>query len=190
MSLALARLPRQAVAGAPFTATVKIQSHVDRRLGPLRITLANEAAAAGPGSAASSPARSASGVRRTGGSGSGEAASRESSLHAAAAVAGIRTPLARSASAASDVSAAGAGAAGAAAAAVLPLLPSLAGVCLHGLQVVEVEEVGPRQAVEVQLQLLALAAGQQALPALALVGERDGKRFATLPPQELFVDSC
>ncbi|PRW59506.1 trafficking particle complex subunit 13-like [Chlorella sorokiniana] len=53
-----------------------------------------------------------------------------------------------------------------------------------------VDELAPRAAVEVRLQLRALSAGQLALPALALSNERDGRLYATLPPAELFVDSC
>lgn len=169
--------------GQSFVAVLRVQSHVDRRLGPLKIAVAPES----PSSATSSPSRP-SHSRRTGSSGAEAAASasRESSLHAATAVGGA---LPRSASTAS--------AAGGAAAGPPPLpgsplavLPPLVGVCLDGAQAGLVDELGPKAAVEVRLQLRALSAGQLSLPALALSNERDGRLYATLPPAELFVDSC
>ncbi|KAI7836638.1 hypothetical protein COHA_009523 [Chlorella ohadii] len=184
-SLALARLPPCAVLGEPFSAVLRVQSHVDRRLGPLKIAAAHEGQ--GPGSTSSSPSRP-SHSRRSGSSGAEAAASasRESSLHAGGA-------LPRSASSASTPGAA----AGGAAAGPPPLpgsppavLPPLVGVCLDGAQAAIVDELGPRAAVEVRLQLRALSAGQLALPALALSNERDGRLYATLPPAELFVYSC
>jgi hypothetical protein len=63
-------------------------------------------------------------------------------------------------------------------------------VRLDGLQAVLVPELGPLQEAEARLRLVALAAGQQALPPLAVVSERDGKQYSVLPPLELFVDSA
>ena len=148
---------------------------MDRRIGPLKIAAAPEAQQA-PGSAGGSPQRP-SHSRRSGSTGAEVAGcSRDSSLP-------------RSASAAS--------AAGAAAGPPPPLpgsppavLPPLVGVCLDGAQAAVVDELGPRAAVEVRLQLRALSAGQLSLPALALSNERDGRLYATLAPAELFVDSC
>lgn len=186
-SLALACLPRRVVVGAPFTATLRVQSHVDRRMGPLKIALAFEPQA--PGSASSSPSKPASfGRRGPGGSSAGEAgsSSRESSVHAAGAAA---RGLPRSSSSASASAAGGAPTRPPAAAALGPP-PPLAAVCLDGAQSVVVDELAPRQALAVRLQLLALGAGQQALPPLVLASERDGRVYATLPPLELFVDAA
>ena len=189
-SLALARLPQRAVVGAAFAATLRVQSHVDRTIGPLKIAAAPEAQ--GPASAGSSPSRPAQQRRSASASSEAGGASRESSLHAAQAAggggaSGSSTPLPRSTSSAS----AAAAAVGAAAGPGSPpaLLPPLEGVCLDGAQAVLVDELPSRAAVEVRLQLRALSAGQLALPALALTNERDGRLYATLPPVELFVDS-
>lgn len=58
---------------------------------------------------------------------------------------------------------------------------------MDGSQSVIVEEVPPRQTVQVAVQLVVLAPGQHALTGLALSGERDGRLYDTLPRQELFV---
>ena len=62
-------------------------------------------------------------------------------------------------------------------------------VLLDGAQEVEVAGLAPHATVEVPLRLLALEAGQQALPGLVLSSCRDGRLYATLPPAELFVES-
>lgn len=65
-----------------------------------------------------------------------------------------------------------------------------AAVCLDGPQDAFVAELAPRHVAEVRLQLLAMVAGQQALPAFSVASERDGKQYAVLAPVELFVESC
>ena len=157
VSLALARLPARVVVGTPFTATFKVQSHVDRRMGPLQLAAAPAAEQASPGG---SPARTPSGRQRSGdgAAGSGFALARASSSTAGGAAGSMGT--------------------------------AAAAVCLDGAESVVLAELAPRQAAEVQLHLLALAVGQQALPALALSNERDGRLYALLPPVELFVDSA
>ena len=165
VSLSLARLPARVAVGAPFQATLRLQSLVDRRVGPLKV-----APAAGPCSpAAGSPSR-------PGRHNVSEQA--EAPLHASI-VAGGSPAVQRTASATSG------GGAWHVAAAV-----AAGPVRLDGPQEVVVPELAPRQSVEVTLQLLALAAGQQALPALSLTGERDGRQYAVLAAVELFVDSC
>jgi hypothetical protein len=158
VGLALARLPARVVVGTPFTATFKVQSHVDRCMGPLQLA----AAAAEQASPGGSPARTPSGRQRSGDGAAGSAPA-----------------LVGASSSSSSTAGGAAGSMGAAAAAV----------CLDGAESVIMAELAPRQAAEVQLRLLALAVGQQALPALALSNERDGRLYALLPPVDLFVDS-
>lgn len=171
----MARLPARVVVGVPFTATLRVRNLLDRPLGPLKLVAAPQQG--GAPSPASTPPR----LRSSSGTGEGTPSSmREGSARAATSPPAAQRRLGSSTGASSAPSSPTA-----ALAAV-----SAHAVCLDGVQEVPVGELAAQQEASVGLHLLALASGQQALPALALLGEPDGRQYASLAPAELFVDSC
>ncbi|KAL4458792.1 hypothetical protein ABPG75_013657 [Micractinium tetrahymenae] len=175
-SLSIAHLPARVVVGVPFTATLRVRSLLDRPLGPLKVAAAPQEG--GPPSPASTPPRRRSSSAAEGAPGG----SREGSVHTA----GGGSPAAAQRRWGSSTGASGAPSSPTAALAAA----STQAVCLDGAQEAVLGELAPRQEASVSLRLLALASGQQALPGLALLGERDGRRYASLAPAELFVDSA
>lgn len=171
-SLSVAHVPARVVVGVPFTATLRVRNQLDRPLGPLRVAPAP--AEAGPPSPAGTPPRR----RSSSGAEGAPGGSREGSIHS--------SPAAPQRRWGSSTDATGTPSSPTAALAAV----SNQAVCLDGAQEVLVGGLAPQQEALVSLRLLALASGQQALPALAVVGEHDGAQYASLAQAELFVDSC
>lgn len=179
-SLSVAGLPARVVVGVPFTASLRVRSHVDQPLGPLRLA---PAPPEGPPPSLPSPASTPPRRRSMSGAEGTPGGSRGSSVHAA----GGGSPAAAQQRGVGG--APGGGGAPSTPTAALAAVSTQA-VCLDGAQEALVGELPPQQEAVVSLRLLALASGQQVLPALALFGERDGRHYASLAPAELFVHSC